>query len=86
MVLHVAGTTMASATRAAGTQALVPDSSQVPSGCAVAVVAGSVPPGRMTSPTSSAIAAVRIVSPLVTPGSHALRCASVPKRAMGSAP
>ena len=77
---------MASATKAAGTHAFVPVSSQEPSGCAVAVVVGSVPPGRMTSPTSSAMAAVRMVSPAATPGSQAVRCASVPKRAMGTAP
>ena len=66
----VAGTRMASATSAAGTQALVPESRQDPSACSVAVVAGSVPPGRITSPTSSAMAAVRIVSPLATPVSQ----------------
>ena len=85
-VRHVAGTSMASATKAAGTQALVPASTHEPSVCAVAVVAGSVPPGRITSPASSAMAAVRIVSPLATPVSQALRCASVPKRSMGTAP
>ncbi len=83
---HVAGTSMASATNAAGTHALVPVSSHEPSGWAVAVVVGSVPPGRITSPTSSAMAAVRMVSPAATPGSQALRCASVPKRAIGRAP
>ena len=83
---QVAGTSMASATNAAGTHAFVPVSSHAPSGCAVAVVAGSVPPGRMTSPANSAMAAVRMVSPAATPGSQALRCASVPKRAIGRAP
>ena len=63
---------MASATRAAGTQALVPASTHEPSAWAVAVVAGSAPPGRITSPTSSAMAAVRIVSPLATPVSQRL--------------
>ena len=84
--VRVAGTRMASATRAAGTQALVPFSSQPPSGCSVAVVAGSAPPGRMTSPTSSARAAVRMVSPLATPDSQLLRWASVPNCAIGRAP
>ena len=77
---------MASATRPAGTHALVPDSTHDPSACAVAVVAGSIPPVTMTSPTSSAIAAVRTVSPPATPVSQVLRWASVPKRSMGSAP
>ena len=85
-VRHVAGTRIASATKAAGTQALVPASTQEPSPWAVAVVAGSTPPGRIISPTSSAMAAVRIVSPAATPVSHVLRCASVPKRSSGSAP
>ena len=78
---------MAFATNAAGTQALVPSSTQEPSGwgCS-AFVAGLVPPGRMTSPTSSAMAAVRMVSPLLTPGNHAWRCAGVPNWAMGAAP
>ena len=49
-VWQVAGTRMASATKAAGTQALVPSSTHEPSAWAVAVVAGSVPPGRITSP------------------------------------
>ena len=49
----------------------------------MAVVAGSVPPGRMTSPTSSAMAAVRMVSPLATPLSQVLRWASVPNWAIG---
>ena len=84
--VNVAGTRMASATSAAGTQALVPESSHDPSACSVAVVAGSVPPGTMTSPTNSAIAAVRMVSPLATPVSHVLRWASVPNWAIGSAP
>ena len=85
-VRQVAGTRMASATKAAGTQALVPESTHAPSASAVAVVAGSAPPGRITSPTSSAMAAVRIVSPPATPVSHVLRCSSVPKRSMGRAP
>ncbi len=77
---------MASATNAAGTQALVPSSTHVPSACACAVVVGLVPPGRMTSPTNSAIAAVRMVSPLLTPGNQACRCSAVPNWAMGAAP
>ncbi len=84
--VQVAGTRRASATRAAGTQALVPFSTQPPSGRAVAVVAGSRPPGRMTSPTSSARAAVRMVSPPATPESQLLRWASVPNCAIGRAP
>ncbi len=84
--VHVAGTRMASATSAAGTHALVPESTHDPSACSVAVVAGAVPPGTMTSPTSSAMAAVRIVSPLATPLSQLLRWASVPNRSIGRAP
>src|SRR5580692_1548366 len=44
-VWQLAGTRMASATKAAGTQALVPDNTHEPSASAVAVVAGSSPPG-----------------------------------------
>ena len=62
----------------------MPESTHDPSACSVAVVAGAVPPGRMTSPASSAMAAVRMVSPLATPLSQVLRWASVPNRAIGS--
>ena len=83
---HVAGARIASATSAAGTHALVPVTLHDPSACSVAVVAGAVPPGRMTSPASSAMAAVRMISPLVTPLSQVLRWALVPNRAIGRAP
>ena len=82
----MAGTSTASATKAAGTQAFVPWSNHDPSGCATAVVAGAVPPGRMTSPANSASAAVRMVSPPHTPGSQDCCWAAVPNCAIGIAP
>jgi hypothetical protein len=77
----VAGTRMRAASSPAGTTILAPlRIHPAPSRCAAVC-------GRAGSSCASSVsAAVRIVVPAATPGSHAFCCAALPKCAIGSAP